>query len=112
MTTKLDKPVVRELALEYEGRRIILEVLPAADRVSLPALEMLEFRLKGTSSPKHVKRVTLRELLHMLGWEIKVRVPKAAAGAADSVKAEGEAALASTELQELERRIKAAGETS
>lgn len=109
MTTKLDKPVIRELALEYEGRRIILEVLPAGDRVGLPALEMLEFRLKGTSSAKHVKRVTVRELLRTLGWEIKVRASKASA---DPIRAAGEAALESPELQELERRIKAAGETS
>lgn len=106
MTTKLDKPIVRELALEYEGRRIILEILPAEDRVGLPALEMLEFRLKGTSSPKNVKRVTLREVLRTLGWEIKVRVPKAAAGA-DAVKAEGLAAL-----EALERVVKGAGETA
>lgn len=111
MTTKLDKPIVRELALEYEGRRIILEVLPAADRAGLPALEMLEFRLKGTSSAKHVKRVTVREVLRMLGWEIKVRIHKAAAGV-DAIREDGLAALQSPELQALERAIKGAGETS
>ena len=112
MTTKLDKPVVRELALEHEGRRIILDLLPAANRVDLPALEMLEFRLKGTRSAKHVKRVTVREILRMLGWEIKVRIPKAAAASAKSLRDDGQAALESPELQDLERRIKAAGETS
>lgn len=105
MTTKLDKPIVRELALEYEGRRVILGVLPAADRAGLPALERFEFRLKGTSSTKNVKRITVRELLRSLGWEIKVRVPKAASVTADPI---GE----SPELQELERLVKLAGETS
>ena len=75
MTTKLDKPIVRELELEFEGRRILLKILPGDPGKG--ELEAFEFRLKGTKAAKHVRRITVRQVLESLGWPIKIRIPKA-----------------------------------
>jgi hypothetical protein len=75
MTTKLDKPIVRELTLTYEGRQILLEILPGDPTKG--ELETLHFRLKGTSSTKHTRSVTVRQVLESLGWPIKIKIPKA-----------------------------------
>jgi hypothetical protein len=74
MATKLDKPIIRELTLEYEGRQILLEILPGDPAKG--ELETLHFRLKGTSSAKHTRSVTVRQVLEPLGWPIKIRIPK------------------------------------
>ncbi|HZF19528.1 MAG TPA: hypothetical protein VE008_07455 [Burkholderiales bacterium] len=83
MTTKLDKPIIRELALEYEGRRILLEILPGDPAKG--ALETFRFRLKGTSAAKHTRSVTVRQVLEAAGWAIKIKIPKAAVPAAGVV---------------------------
>jgi len=102
MTTKLDKPIVRELTLEYEGRQILLEILPGDPAKG--ELETLRFRLKGTSSAKHVRSVTLRQVLDQLGWPIKVRIPKTRA-AGELAPLEGDQVTAL--IGELESSFKA-----
>lgn len=80
MTTKFDKPIARELALEYEGRKILLEILPADPGKG--ELELFRFRLKGTSAAKHTRSITVRQVLEGLGWPIKVKIPRARPAAA------------------------------
>jgi hypothetical protein len=106
MTTKLDKPIVRELALEYDGRRILLEILPGDPNKG--ELEAFEFRLKGTSAAKHVRRVTVRQVVESLGWPIKVKIPKAQRPTG-LLPGLGEIDLDQLE-QDLDRIIKPAGE--
>lgn len=85
MTTKLDKPIARELTLEHEGRKILLEILPGDPAKG--ELEAFRFRLKGTSAPKHTRTVTIRQVLEAAGWQIKLKIPKAAgAGGAGVVQ--------------------------
>jgi hypothetical protein len=108
MTTKLDKTIVRELALEYEGRRIILELKPGDPGKG--ELDTFEFRLKGTRAAKHVRSVTVRQVLESLGWQIKVKIPKAPATGVGLAPAD--AADLPELLENLERIVKAAGETS
>lgn len=103
MTTKLDKPIVRELTLEYDGRQILLEILPGDPAKG--ELEAFRFRLKGTSAPKHSRSITMRQVLESLGWQIKIKIPKAtpAAGSIAAVDVDELPAL----LADLERTIKA-----
>jgi hypothetical protein len=102
MTTRLDKPIVRELTLTYEGRQILLEILPGDPTKG--ELETFRFRLKGTSATKHVRSITVRQVLESLGWPIKVKIPKTAA-AAGVVMTQ----LGPIDIEELERDLKAAG---
>lgn len=106
MTTKLDKPIVRELALEYDGRRILLEILPGDPGKG--ELETFEFRLKGTKATKHVRRITVRQVLESLGWPIKIKIPKAQRPTG-LLPGLGEIDLDQLE-QDLARMIKPAGE--
>jgi hypothetical protein len=104
MATKLDKPILRELTLEYEGRKILIEILPGDPAKG--ELEAFRFRLKGTSAPKHTRSVTVRQVLESLGWAIKIKIPKTGPAAAGVVMTP----LGPVDVDQLVRDLEGAGE--